>query len=128
MPIQQLRLILPSDRLARQVEGRLASQARVEREPAGARDLATIALLVSIGASLASAVAAQAQVSASRAQAEATRLEVLKSMLELRQQLVQQGQAEAARIGAPGGQLRSFAAADEGFLRELLGLPSNGQE
>jgi hypothetical protein len=122
MATTQLRIILPNDALARQVESRLADQARVEREPASSMDLATIVLLATIGASLANMAASRAQAEASRAQAEATRMEALKTMLEIKQQLQQQGQAGAARIGAPGGELRTFAEADEAFLRQLLGL------
>jgi hypothetical protein len=124
MDTTQIRIILPNDRLARQVEQRLAGQARTEREPSNSMDLATIAVLVSIGATLASIGATRAQAEASRAQAEATRMAALKTMLEIKQQLVQQGQAGAARIGAPGSAPRSFADADETFLRQLLGLPA----
>jgi hypothetical protein len=118
------------------LEQRLAGYARTEREPAHTMDFGTIAILATIGATLASiaatraqteasqaqAEATRAQAEASRAQAEATRMQALKTMLEIKQLLQQQGQAQAARIGAPGGPLRTFAEADEVFLRELLEL------
>lgn len=137
----QLRIILPGDTLARQVEQRLAKYGRTEREPAQTLDLGTIAILATIGTSLAAIAATRAQaeatraqidltraqveatkaqVEATRAEAEATRLEALKTILEIRQQLQQQGQAGAARIGTPGGELHTFADADEAFLRQLL--------
>jgi hypothetical protein len=124
MDALQLRLILPSDALAAQVERRLADIARTEREPTQVLGLETIVLLTTIGTSLASIAATRAQIDASRAQIEAMRMETLKTMLEIRQQLTQQGQADVARVGPAGGQLRSFADADEVFLRELLGLPA----
>ncbi len=102
MDTQQLRIILPNDRLARQVEQRLDGYARIQREPATTMDLATIALLVSIGATLASISATRAQAEASRAQVEATRMETFKTMLEIKQQLVQQGQAHSADRGGGG--------------------------
>lgn len=120
----RLRLILPSDALATQVEQRLADIAHTEREPAQHLGLETIVLLATIGTSLASIAASRAQIDATRAQIEAIRMETLKTMLEIRQQLRQQGQADVARVGAVGGQLRSFADADEAFLRELLDLPA----
>jgi hypothetical protein len=136
----QLRIILPNDALARQVEQRLADYGRTEREPASSMDLGTIAILATIGVSLASIAATRAQTEATRAQidltraqveathaqAEATRLAALKTMLEIKQQLQQQGQAGKARIGAPGGELRTFADADEAFLRQLLGVGVGG--
>jgi hypothetical protein len=66
----------------------------------------------------------QAQVAATQAQAETSRVAALKTMLDIERELQAQGQAAQARIGAPGGPMRSFAEADEAFLRGLLGLGS----
>ena len=135
MDTLQIRLILPNDAMARQVEQRLADHARIEREPAQIMGLDTIILLVNIVPTLvgilnmrAQTEAAQAQAEANiavaQAQAEATRMATLKLMLEIQQQLRQQGQADSAKIGPPDGPLRPFAEADEAFLRHLLGLPA----
>jgi hypothetical protein len=141
----QLRLILPSHAAATRVETALAAHGRTEREPAQTLDLGTIVILASLGLSLAQIGALQAQAEATRAQVEATRAQVeltqaqvaatqaqaetsrvaaLKTMLDIQRELQAQGQAAQARIGAPGGPMRSFAEADEAFLRGLLGLGS----
>lgn len=135
MDTLQIRLILPNDAMARQVEQRLADHARIEREPAQTMSLETIVLLVGIGSTLvgmlntraqteATIAATRAQTEAAQAQTEATRMATYKLMLELQQQLRQQGQADSAKIGPPDGPLRPFAEADEAFLRHLLGLPA----
>jgi hypothetical protein len=143
MDTTRLRIILPNDQLARQVEQRLAEHARTEREPAQMMDLGTIILLATLAGTLATVQKARAEtakveaetrkteaemakVEAETAKVEAetnqVRLATLKELLALKQQLAAQGQAEDARIGAPGSELRTFADADEAFLRGLLGL------
>lgn len=136
----QLRLLLSRHAAAR-VEAALAAHGRTEREPAQTLDLATIALLATIGLTLAQMGTAQAQMrateaqleltraqaEATRAQAEATRAAALKTMLEIRRELEAQGQAAQARIGPAAGPLRSFAEADEAFLRDLLGMEGSAE-
>jgi hypothetical protein len=141
----QIRLILPSHAIATRVETALAAHGRTEREPAQTLDLGTIAILATIGLTLAQISATQAQtevtraqveatraqveltqaqLEATKAQAEASRVEVLKTMLDIQRELQAQGQAGKTRIGAPGGPMCSFADADEAVLRDLLGLGS----
>ncbi|MBX0331138.1 hypothetical protein K2Z83_26160 [Oscillochloris sp. ZM17-4] len=116
MDTLQLRITLPSRAMAAEVERSLAGQATVEREPAVSYSIEAVTMLVSLAAGLVSLQAA-------RTQLESSRLEVLKKMLEVKAQLAQQGQDAKARIGAADGDMRSFADADEAFLRQLLGLP-----
>jgi hypothetical protein len=139
MDTTRLRIILPNDQLARQVEQRLAPHAphaRTEREPATTMDLGTIILLATLAGTLATVQKVRAETEKTRAETEKVaaetekiraeteraRLATLNEMLALKQQLQQQGQAEEARIGAPGSELRTFADVDEAFLRGLLGL------
>ena len=114
-PIQLL-LTLPADAdLANLVEQRLAQHTEVIRLPPQAFDLATITLLVSLGASLAAT-------GASLASMQQSRVATLKSILEIKQLLAHQGQAAQARIGTPAVGTRALADADEAFLRRLLEL------
>jgi hypothetical protein len=136
MDTTRLRIILPNDQLARQVEQRLAPHASTEREPAQMMDLGTIILLATLAGTLVTVQKTRAETAKVEAETEKTRAETAKveaeteqvrlatlnEMLALKQQLQQQGQAEEARIGAPGSELRTFADADEAFLRGLLGL------
>jgi cytochrome c oxidase assembly protein Cox11 len=136
MDTLKLRIILPNDQLARQVEQRLAPHARTERERASTLDFGTIVMMITLaGATVAvykkfaetekvqaETEKTQAETEKIRAETEQVRLATLNEMLALQQQLQQQGQAEEARIGAPGSELRTFADADEAFLRGLLGL------
>jgi hypothetical protein len=139
MDTLKLRIILPNDQLARQVEQRLAPHAphaRTEREPATTMDLGTIILLATLAGTLVTVQKTRAETAKVEAETEKTRAETAKveaeteqvrlatlnEMLALKQQLQQQGQAEEARIGAPGSELRTFADVDEAFLRGLLGL------
>jgi hypothetical protein len=136
MDTLKLRIILPNDQLARQVEQRLAEHAHTEREPAQMMDLGTIILLATLAGTLVTVQKTRAETEKTRAETEKVaaetekiraeteraRLATLNEMLALKQQLQQQGQAEDARIGAPGSELRTFADVDEAFLRGLLGL------
>jgi hypothetical protein len=143
MDTPRLRIILPNDQLARQVEQRLAPHASTEREPAQMMDLGTIILLATLAGTLVTVQKTRAETEKTRAETEKVaaetekiraetakvaaetdqvRLATLKELLALQQQLQQQGQAADARIGAPGSELRTFADADEAFLRGLLGL------
>jgi hypothetical protein len=136
MDTLKLRIILPNDQLARQVEQRLAEHAHTEREPAQMMDLGTIILLATLAGTLVTVQKTRAETEKTRAETEKVaaetekiraeteraRLATLNEMLTLKQQLAAQGQAEDARIGAPGSELRTFADVDEAFLRGLLGL------
>lgn len=116
MPAIELLIRLPAD-TADLVEQRLAPHAEVQRLPPQSFDLATIALLASIGASLGSMGVAYATVQKSR-------VDTVKTLLEIQKLLVEQGRAGAAQIGSAKIGTRSFADADEVFLRRLLEVES----
>jgi hypothetical protein len=104
-----LMIMLPNDEtLAAQVEQSLAPHAEVMRPPPQTLSLETIALIAAIGASGASIAAAST--------------EIVKHLLEIKQLLIEQGKADQAQIGSPATGTRTFAAADETFLKQLLGV------
>lgn len=105
MPATEILITLPADdALVAQVEQELARHADVMRPPPQVLSIDSIELIaqfVEIAAGSAAAV---------------------KTLLEIREMLTRQGKAEQARIATPAGEERSFADADEAFLKELLGI------
>ncbi len=105
MPTGEILIRLPADEtLAARVEQELARHADVMRPPPQVLSIDAIELIarfVNIAAGSAATV---------------------KTLLEIKELLTREGKAEQARIAAPSGQERSFAEADEAFLKELLGI------
>lgn len=118
-----LLITLPADEaLAAQLEQRLTRHAQVMRPPPQTLLLETIALIVSIGASVAAIRASQAATEATRASIKQTQVETLKTLLEIQTMLQEQGRAAQVKIGSPAVPARSLADADEAFLKTLLGV------
>jgi hypothetical protein len=120
----QLLITLPADaNLADLVEQRLAPHAEVLRPPPQSFEptmLLIASLIAATGASVAAAGASLAAIQQSRAATQESKAALLKTILEIKQMLAQQGQAAQARIGTPAAGTRTFAEADEAFLRRLL--------
>jgi hypothetical protein len=109
-------ITLPADEpLAAQVEQRLDPHAEVMRPPPQTLSLETIALIATIGASVATMADAYASIKQSK-------LETLKTLLEIKQLLIEQGKADQARLSTPAGETRTFADMDDAFLHQLLGI------
>jgi D-serine deaminase-like pyridoxal phosphate-dependent protein len=105
MPTTEIRITLPADEtLVAQVEQELVRYAEVMRPPPQVLSIDSIELIaqfVEIAADSATAI---------------------KTLLEIREMLTRRGKADQARIATPSGEERSFAEADEAFLKELLGI------
>jgi hypothetical protein len=103
MPATEILITLPADEsLAAEVEQELAHHATVMRPPPQVLSIDSIELLAQIVNIAADSTAA------------------IKTLLEIKAMLTRRGQAEQARIATPAGEERSFAEADEAFLKELL--------